>query len=275
MIEYLPTSKHHTELYLTQYGTENCIPSHFFGPAVRSHYLLHYILEGEGIYEVGGNTYKLSKGQGFLIVPEEVTYYQADEANPWSYCWVGFNGALAETLLKQAGLSMASPILNYDKHEIIHQYLSLMIGSKEYHNASECRLTGILYLLLSEFIESSPSTASIQKENRSELYIEKVKDFIQMNYAQKISIENIANFIGLNRSYLCSLFNKQTGTSIQDYLIHFRINKACELMGNVDLSIGDISRSVGYYDPLLFSKIFKKIKGLSPKHFRNNLDMKD
>lgn len=85
-----------------------------------------------------------------------------------------------------------------------------------------------------------------------------------MNYAQKITIEHIANFIGLNRSYLCSLFKQQVNTSIQDYLVRYRINKACEMMGNAELSIGDISRSVGYNDSLLFSKIFKKVKGFSP-----------
>ncbi|MGF7047731.1 AraC-like DNA-binding protein [Paenibacillus sp. DS2015] len=63
--------------------------------------------------------------------------------------------------------------------------------------------------------------------------------------------------------------SKRIFYSIQEYLIHFRVNKACELMMNSELSIGDISRSVGYDDPLLFSKIFKKVKGASPKHFRD------
>lgn len=102
MIEYLPRSKQHSELYLTQFGMEECIPGHFFGPAIRDHYLLHYILDGEGTFEVGGFSYRLRKGQWFLICPQVITYYQADVVNPWSYCWFGFNGALAETLLKQA-----------------------------------------------------------------------------------------------------------------------------------------------------------------------------
>ncbi|SEK03947.1 AraC family transcriptional regulator [Paenibacillus polymyxa] len=268
MIEYLPRSKQHSELYLTQFGIEECIPSHFFGPAIRNHYLLHYILDGEGTFEVSGFSYRLRKGQWFLICPQVITYYQADVVNPWSYCWFGFNGSLAETLLKQAGLTMMSPILYFEGEHLIYQYLQQMNESSGYHKARETRLAGLLYSMLSELIEFSPATFSGQKEGRAEIYVEKVKDFIEMNYAQKITIEHIANFIGLNRSYLCSLFKQRVNTSIQDYLIRYRINKACEMMGNAELSIGDISRSVGYNDPLLFSKIFKKVKGFSPKHYR-------
>jgi AraC-like DNA-binding protein len=269
MIEYLPRSKQHTELHLTQFGIEECIPSHFFGPAIRSHFLLHYILDGEGIFEVDGNRYRLQKGQCFLIYPDVVTYYQADSMNPWSYCWFGFEGTIAELLLKQAGLTRECPILNYDEDDKIYTYLKLMAESKGNHKAREIRLTGLLYLLLALLAEYGPVMPTEQKESRAEIYVDKVKELVETNFAQKMTIEDIARIVGLNRSYLCSLFNQQMNTSIQEYLIRMRIHKACEMMENVELSIGDISRSVGYNDPLLFSKMFKKIKGTSPKHYRS------
>ena len=82
------------QAYLTVYfcGSENCPPRHAYGPAVRPHYLLHVILKGRGIYQYKGQTYALSAGDAFLIPPAEVTYYQADEREPWSYAWVGFDG---------------------------------------------------------------------------------------------------------------------------------------------------------------------------------------
>ncbi|AWB45543.1 AraC family transcriptional regulator [Paenibacillus sp. CAA11] len=272
MIEYLSRNKQHSELYLTQFGREECVSCHFHGPAVRTHYLLHYILDGEGIFKVGGKQYKLGKGQGFLICPDVITYYQADETHPWTYCWVGFNGPLSEVLLKQAGLSLTSPILYYEKHDQIAEYLQLMTESKDYRKARETRLTGLLYLLLSTLVEHGPTAPPVHKESRAEIYVEQARDFIELNYAQKITIEDLARFIGLNRSYLCSLFKQRMNISLQDYLIRFRINKACEMMGNEKLSIADISRSVGYLDPLLFSKTFKKIKGVSPKQYRLERD---
>jgi YesN/AraC family two-component response regulator len=67
-----------------------------------------------------------------------------------------------------------------------------------------------------------------------------------------------------------AIFKEYFNTSPQNYLINFRINKACNLMKNPNLSIGEISRSVGYDDPFLFSKMFKKIKGIPPRIYRKN-----
>lgn len=108
-----------------------------------------------------------------------------------------------------------------------------------------------------------------KKENRKEVYVTKVIDFIEMNYSNKFSIADIANFIGLDRSYLCSIFKEKSHLSIQQYLILFRMNKAAVLLRNKELAIGDVARSVGYDDPLLFSKIFKKTKGVSPREYRS------
>ena len=269
MIEYLSQNKEHTELHLTQYGMEECLPGHFFGPAVRTHFLLHYILDGEGNFEVGGKKYRLGKGQGFLIYPGVITYYESDEAQPWTYCWIGFNGKLAESLLRKAGLSITSPILCYDRDDAIREHIMSMRESQSYRSARDTKLTGLLYSLLSVLIEYGPNTLPSQFESRAEIYVEQVQQFVENNYVQKITVGDIAQTIGLNRSYLCSLFNQRMNMSIQEYLIHTRMNKACELMGNVELSIGDISRSVGYTDPLLFSKMFKKVKGESPRNYRS------
>ena len=96
-----------------------------------------------------------------------------------------------------------------------------------------------------------------------------------MNYSRRIRVEEIAHFIGLDRSYLSSIFTDELNTSLQGFIIQFRINIACQLMENRILTIGDISRSVGYDDPLAFSKIFKKIKGASPRDFRKSVNLTD
>jgi YesN/AraC family two-component response regulator len=94
-----------------------------------------------------------------------------------------------------------------------------------------------------------------------------------MNYSRKMTISELARSIGLDRSYLGSIFKEQLSTSLQNYLKNYRMDKACELMKNETLSIGDISRSVGYDDPLLFSKLFRKCKGVSPREYRRRYHM--
>ncbi len=270
MIEYLSRNLHHTDLHLNQYGMEQCLPKHYHGPAVRDHYLIHYILEGSGKFVVGNQTYHLRKGEGFLICPGIITYYEADKDDPWEYGWVGFHGLQAEFYLTQAGLHAAHPTFRYDRDHLFVDYIQLMTSTSTSNTARDMKLNGLLYLILSLLVECASDDLQIDnKENRKEVYIRKVIDFIEMNYSSKFTIAQIAHFVGLDRSYLCSIFKEYIHSSIQEYLIHYRMNKACELMSNSQLSIGDISRSVGYEDPLLFSKMFKKIKGTSPKAYRN------
>ena len=84
----------------------------------------------------------------------------------------------------------------------------------------------------------------------------------------------LANFVGLNRSYLNSIFKEELGKTLQQYLMEFRILKACELLESDALSIGDVSRSVGYSDQLLFSKVFKRIQGVTPSEYKKNIPLK-
>jgi AraC-like DNA-binding protein len=264
-------SLNHTDLNMYQCGTENCDPGHFYGPAIRDHFLIHYISGGKGRFCIGEKTYHLQKGQGFLICPDIVTYYQADIEDPWTYSWVGIHGLKAEIYLKSAGLTAASPIFTYDNDDFIKNCFDDMIAAKKLQKGREIRLLGLIYMFLSQLIEvNGKDRFTDQEGSRKEIYIKNTIEFIGMNYSRKMSVADIARHIGLDRSYLGSIFKEQLDTSLQDFLVNYRINKSIELMKNKNLSIGDISRSVGYDDPLNFSKIFKKCRHISPKEYRKN-----
>ena len=119
-------------------------------------------------------------------------------------------------------------------------------------------------------IENAPPSCA-KPEPSYQNHIKKALEFIAMNYSQKIEISDISSYIGLDRSYLYSLFVKHLNISPKDYLVRFRMQKATDLIRNNNLTIGEVSRSVGYDDPLLFSKMFKKIYGQSPSQYRKNL----
>lgn len=259
----------HTDLNMYQCGMEDCTPGHSYGPAVRDHYLIHYVIRGKGRFEVGSKSYHLDKGCGFLICPGIITYYQADDVDPWSYVWVGFHGLKAESYLKQANLTQDNPIFRYDRDSYIEECIGEMIEAHKPMRSSELTLMGYLYFFLSKLTEIAEENAfSGRNENRKEHYVKKAIELIAMNYSRNISISEIAAFVGLDRSYFCSIFKDTMSLSPQEFLIRFRINKACELMKSNMLTIGDISRSVGYTDPLQFSKVFKKLKGLAPREYR-------
>lgn len=260
-----------TDLNMYQCGKEDCTPEHYYGPALRDHYLIHYITEGKGYYTVNDKTYQLTKGQGFLICPGIVTFYQASKQEPWKYSWVGLNGSKAKDYLRYANLTVDKPIFTYKKDKRLIKIMEEMLSINKITKSNELRLLSLLYDFLSILVEE---TNNEELTNNNELklsYIREAVTFIEKNYSRKITIQELARNIGLDRSYLYSVFQEVIEQSPQEYLINFRINKACELMKNPTLNIGDISRSVGYIDPLYFSKLFKKIKGLTPTAFRKEI----
>lgn len=263
-----PQKKQAVDLFLCYCGSENCTPGYSYGPAVRSQYLLHYIIDGEGSYTVNNKTYKLGKNQGFLICPDTITYYEADKENPWSYMWIGFNGVKAETYLNYANLNEENLIFEYTKDDSLKDYISEMLKLKEMDYSNELKLEGLLYLFMSKLVESRKDISNKMSYKSTELYLEKSIEFIENNYPNNIKINDIANYIGINRSYLTHIFKKNIDMSPQDFLLNYKIDKACTLLQNTDLSIKVVAKSIGYSDPLTFSKIFKKLKGESPKSFR-------
>ena len=93
------------DFHLCFCGFAECEPLHSYGPATRPNYILHYVMKGKGIYQVGETKYHLKEGQAFLIEPESLTFYQADKKDPWSYLWVGFGGTEAQRFVRDLGLN--------------------------------------------------------------------------------------------------------------------------------------------------------------------------
>jgi AraC-like DNA-binding protein len=267
---FVNSKRDNIDLVLFSCGRENCKPHHSYGPAVREHYLIHYVIEGEGTFHVDGKVYKLSKNQGFVIYPNVLTYYEADETSPWYYNWVGFRGFKAETYLKQAGLSKINPIFTYNKGDTIETIVNEMINYKSPTEENELKLHGLLFLFMAELVGNAEKQ-NIADNGQKDLYIKKCIEYIEKNFSHDISISDLAEYIGLNRSYLSSIFKSYINMSPQEFLIRYRMDKASEFMLTHSLSISEISRSVGYEDPLAFSKIFKKIKGSSPREFRESM----
>lgn len=258
------------DLQLYYCGREQCKPGHSWGPGIKDHFKIHYIHEGTGIFQCNNKTYTLKKGQGFLICPGTISYYEADEREPWTYSWTAFNGINAEFYLKKAGLTLDNPVFSCNNEETIETCFKQMFLSIKMKLGRDMALQGNLYFFLSLIIEESRLVEEFHKPfNSKEIYIKQSMEFIKKNYSRDMRISEIAAYIGIDRKYLSSIFKEILNKTPQQFLIEYRIEKACELIINSELTIAEISHSIGYKDPLLFSKLFKKNKGVSPKYYRN------
>ncbi len=102
-------------LFVNCCGISRTEPFHSFGPAIKPHFVVHFVLSGKGKFSIGNKDYFLEAGYGFVIPPDVLTFYQADEMDPWTYVWVGFNGNMAEELMRDMGFSAATPIFKSDR----------------------------------------------------------------------------------------------------------------------------------------------------------------
>lgn len=259
------------DLVVYHFGSERCNPGHSWS-GVRDHYLIHYVISGKGVFVCNGKTYSLKGKQGFLICPDMLSYYQADVDEPWEYCWIGFNGRRAKSYLEELKLSNANPIFTCTPKSSPEKVIYKLIDAQNIHVGRDFLITGLLYQFFAELANTIdlPESAT-ENQDLKRYYVQKAIDYIRKNYSRKISIEEIAKYIGLDRKYMCALFQKILHTSPQEFLLKFRLDKACVLLCQDSLFIQDIAHSVGYDDPLLFSKMFKKKKGLSPTQYRKRL----
>ena len=118
---------------------------------------------------------------------------------------------------------------------------------------------------------------NIQKPRREEkqemkvtnLFVQKAMDYISMNYSQKLTLTKISEQLCITPNYLSELFKKHTGQNVSEYIIDYRLEKACQFLKNPQLRIGEVSEKVGINDVRYFSSMFKKKYNLTPTEYRN------
>lgn len=256
------------DLNLYQFGWERCEPLHHYGPAVRNHFLFHYVISGKGSLDMNNQIYSLEAGQGFLLCPNQISTYFADDKDPWVYTWVEFDGLRARECMKLAGLSEMQPIYtpaaNLKQNNLEQCFANIVDNGGQ----APLRLVGLGMVLLDEIVQTSKTSISSGNKRLREFYIKEALGFIEGNYQRDISIEEIADASGLNRSYFGRIFKEKFGMPPQQFLINYRMNKAAELLKSSKLSVAEVGISVGYENQLHFSRAFKSIFGISPREYR-------
>ena len=242
-------NRHFNDLNPIDIGWENCKPGYCYGPAIRRYTLLHYVEDGCGTLYKGGKSYPVQKGQIFIILPDEVTKYVADEEHPWVYRWIAFDGVLSKKFCE------LSPVVSLPE-----DLFPRVPNVKEYHGIVEYALAGQLYAMMSELFACG--------KHRNH-YVRQVKDYIKSSYMRELRVEQIAESLSLDRRYLSRLFKEKTGQSVQEYLISVRIEEARKLLSE-GYGVGETAMLCGYNDACNFSKMFKRICGVSPAKWKNN-----
>lgn len=231
-----------------------------WGPGIHRDFVIHYIVSGRGYYETDGEKYSVKAGESFIILPGKTVHYYPDTAQPWVYNWVNFTGNEAKSLLDMTAF-FESPTAPAAPE------LAALYGafSDEVH-AKHVRLknAGLLQVLLSEYIRLYPASQSRSVTD----YLYFAKQYIAANsYRQNFGVTELAQAVGLERSYLYRLFMEGEGMSPMKYIINTRLENAKQMLSDGAQQIKLVSYSSGYDNPLYFSNCFKKKYGMSPKEY--------
>lgn len=120
----------------------------------------------------------------------------------------------------------------------------------------------------SELLQSYFSQIIEERRNRSHLPIRAAKQYVRENYGNQVSLEDVAEAIGLSPAYFSTMFKKEMGINFSDFLISCRMEAAKELLKTTDIPIAEVAEKVGYKDSRYFSKTFNKVEGLKPSAYR-------
>lgn len=239
--------EHYQGLNPMQLGQERCEPSHSYGPAVRTHWLLHYVVSGCGCFIKDGKSYLVTAGQTFVIAPYEETYYEANKEDPWHYIWIGFTG--------DPPCEMNVPVLHKPE---LGDIFTDALQCKGMNRGKSAFLAGKLWQIV----------ACLLEDNSTEYdYIKQAIHCMKLEYADGITVVEIAQRLNLSRSYFSTIFKKRTGSTPQEYLTALRMEKAIELMTKRAMLPSVVAISTGYSDIHNFSRMFKRYTGMSPRAY--------
>ena len=260
-----------SELVFYNRGYQKC-PSGHHHMSVRNYYLIHVVLSGRGWFRLGDTRRELGPGQGFTMFPDLVGEYQADPKEPWTYCWIGFQGTLAAYHLQDLGISPSRPCFRLTCENRLKEIESLVTeradgsrGEVQGYAVNPLEGRGIIYRFLGIL---SRDLFGNDVENTVR-YVHEAIDFVKKNFSQPIRVTDMARAAGVDRTYLYTLFKEHTGKTPKEYLTAFRLRAACELLERGDIPVKAAARSVGYEDELNFSRIFKEKMGVRPSRWGN------
>ena len=243
-------------------GWEICCPMHTFGPAIRQHYLIHYVTRGKGRLWMNDTCYVIEKDTMFLIRPGITCVYQADKDDPWEYCWICIDGYDVENMLNNSGFDKVNPLF-FDKSngEVRDAMLNFIFYFSKYKN-NEYMLLSRLYNIFGHM------KIQMKKQQAKSIHVERAIDYIYENYSKNISVTDIAEYLGIDRTYLYRLFKEEYNMSPQKYLLNFRLKTAMNKLEGGNMSIADIAYSCGFNDASAFCHQFKKVYKDTPLNYR-------
>lgn len=256
------------------------------GLSIHETFEMVYIKSGEGIFEIGDQSTLVGPNDIVIIKPHQHHKLTVNSEGGCDFIVLYFkfmnqaNHTLSETSLED--------FINFVSSKESGAFIKLKVSQKNdiivllnrilREKASDLLGSDLLnYLMLMELFVLISRALKAEWENSIKNKSPKIKElmhaaiqFVLNNFEREISITDIAKYVFLSPSYFTRAFKEDTGVSPMQYLLNIRIKRACELLKETDLKVGDIAHSVGFSNQQRFNDMFKKQIKMTPMNYRNS-----
>lgn len=231
-----------------------------------------YCVEGEGNFTVGSSTYTVHANQYFVLPARQPHRYAADDQHPWTIYWIHFGGQLAQhyvlpglaprDIMPEKGSRISTRTNTFEEiFQTLHQGFDL-----EHLRYASCLFH--FYLGTLRYIDQYRSSPRATAEEEVDQVISAALHYMQENLEKRLTLPEIAEFVGYSVSHFSHIFLSRMGQSPLSYLNKLKIDEAAHLLTTTDMKVNQICFKVGFDDPYYFSRLFSKAKGMSPRQYR-------
>ena len=227
-------------------------------------YVLIYCVDGCGWYKVKGKEYQVSRNQFFILPAGEPHIYGANES--WTIYWIHFRGThasiFADGMQTPQNINVALNSRIRDRISIFEEIFTTL------HTGQDIEDLRYASSLLHYFLASMRYLGQFRRTEGTSDIVEAAIHFMQENIENRITLQDVLNYIGYSQSHFSVIFKKKTGESPIAYFNRLKIEYACKLLKETDLKINQICFKIGIEDPFYFSRLFSKTTGMSPSEYR-------
>lgn len=227
------------------------------------YFTLHIVFEGCSFFHIANRDYLLKKGDAFLITVNEDHSYHNTQNSDLGLMWIELSGNSSRELLDYFALNDIRTIDALYTDKITNQLAEILLYVKSTENLNPYKLSAMQYTLIMDLMET---VSSFPKKNPPWV-ISDALQYINENFTKNIKVHDLTDTLKISNTYLNTEFHKYVGTSPYQYIKLKRLEYACYLLDNTDLSCQEIAERSGFYDSAHFNRIFIQNLHIQPTKY--------
>lgn len=227
-------------------------------------FTIHILLEGHIFFQVARQDYRLATGDAFLINAGEEHLYRNFSVEPLRLLWIEFPISACPEIFQYLRHHPA-PILNAGLTEELRDALQHIIDVLRSNPAAdETMLSELYYQFLMKLLKAVSSQPSLKQPEP----VQEALNYITLHFREPVSVQELADRLHISRAYLTRTFSRHVGISPVRYIQMRRLEYACRLLTDSDMTCEEIALETGMYDASHFNRLFQQNIGCSPSEYR-------